>query len=317
MESLQNIKRRIKGVGNISKITKAMEMVAATKMRRSQEIAIASRPYAFAALEILANLSLAETQWTSPLLEKRRVLKTALVLVSSDKGLAGSFNGSVFKNFEKFLKRGNINPGDPSYLCVAIGQKAANYAEKRFGVVAKKFVRVGDFTSVEEVQPIAEFLLKGYSAKEWDRVIVFSTNFRSALKQEVIERQLFPVDFESVRNTVLEILPERGHYAEIMKESGVKPFGENLGPNPKEYLIEPSPEEVLQNLIPRLITMEIYHLVLEANASEHAARRVAMKNASDSAEDLASGLTASYNKSRQAAITREIAEITAGAGEMK
>lgn len=316
MESLQNIKRRAKSVKNIGQITKAMELVAATKMRRSQEIALASRPYAYAALELLANLSKMEDVKLPTLFERREVKKIAVVVVTSDKGLAGAFNAGIIKAFDKFLKQENglmtsarFNP-----VYMAIGQKAAQRLERTGGLYAT-YTRVGDYTSVEQVQPIANQLIEGFSNKKWDRVVVFSMNFKSALSQEVVKRELFPIDIETLRQVAEEVIPKTGRYAELRERGEFK----ILDPNAKqdEYLIEPSAEAVLNNLARHLVTMQIYHLILEANASEHAARRLAMKNASDNADDLGSKLNLEYNKSRQAAITREIIEITSGAESLK
>src|SRR3989344_5911536 len=192
-ESLQNLKRRIGGVKNVNQITRAMELVAATKMRKSQELALNSRPYAYAALELLANLSSADGVSLPPLFEKRAVKKTALVLVTSDKGLAGAFNANVIKNFEKFLMSDMDNAtSDMETAYIAVGQKAANYLERHIQLKAQssklkaRFTRVGDFTTVEQVKPLAELLVDGFLKGEWDRVIVFSMNFRSALSQEVV-----------------------------------------------------------------------------------------------------------------------------------
>ncbi|MEK7076970.1 MAG: ATP synthase F1 subunit gamma, partial [Patescibacteria group bacterium] len=330
-------KSRLKAVKNISQITKAMELVAATKMRRSQEIALASRPYAFAALEMLANLSSAyqknqerfvpngssraqprESKGLPPLLEHRPVKTTAIVVVTSDKGLAGAFNSNVIRAFENFLKTENIRLNDPAYRFIAVGQKAARYLERRAGTLAAKFVRFGDYTTMEQIKPLTDTLLSGFVKGEWDRVIVFSMHFRSALKQEVVVRELLPIDFERIKQVAKEIIPETGRFADLMKESGVKFFEEGTREiHEEEYLIEPSPEEVLKLLVSHLVLMEIYHLVLEANASEHAARRTAMKNASDNAGELIDDLTLIYNKSRQAGITKELTELTAGAEALK
>jgi F-type H+-transporting ATPase subunit gamma len=322
MESLQTIKRRISGVKNIGQITKAMELVAATKMRRSQEIALSSRPYALAALELLANLEKSGNVIDHPLLVKRDIKKTALVLVTSDKGLAGAFNSNVIRAFEEFLNRNNksntSNSSDKSdFSFIAVGQKAAAFMNKKVGNVDQKFVRFGDFTTIDEILPFANYLVDGYLKGVWDRVVVFSMQFRSALKQEVIQRQIFPVDFATIKRTAEEIIPEHGRFAELLKEKGVKFFEHPTSNVQLEYLIEPSPEMVLSKLIPQLVVMEIYHFILEANASEHAARRTAMKSASDNATDLAQNLTIVYNKSRQASITKELVEITAGAEALK
>lgn len=308
MESVQIIKRRIRGVRNIGQITKAMELVAATKMRRSQELALNSRPYALSALELLANLSQLEGVKLPALLEKREFKKRAFLLVTSDKGLAGSLNSSVLRAFEKFAGEGKLDLTDSTYTFIAVGEIAAQYLERKNLAVARTFTHAGDYTATEEIAPIAEFLIAGYLAGTWDEVTVFSTNFRSALRQEVLKRPLFPVDFENLKTSVWELIPETGRFSEL--------FGEEIKFFEKpalEYLIEPEANFLLEALTRHLIHMQVYHLILEANASEHAARRMAMKSASDNAEDLEKKLNLLYNKSRQAGITKEIIEITSGA----
>jgi F-type H+-transporting ATPase subunit gamma len=309
MQSLQTIKRRLKGVENIGQITKAMELVAATKMRKSQEVALASRPYAYAALEFLANLSRVSTNFVSPFLEHRPIENTAFVVIASDKGLTGSFNSAVFRAFEKET---GYQLGRPVVKCIAVGQKAVSYLERRIGKVEKGFTKFGDIITVEETRPLAKFLLDGYLSKAWDRVLVLSTNFKSAMQQDVVARELFPVTFEKLKETAEEIVPKKGRYA----EEGHGALFQVQSAEEKEYIIEPSPEYVLGQLIPHLIGMQVYHIILEANASEHAARRVAMKNASDNASEIADNLTLEYNKSRQAGITEELTEITAGANSI-
>lgn len=344
MESLQSLKRRLRGVQNIGKITKAMELVAATKMRKSQEIALASRPYAFAALELLATLSQMKDVSLPPLLQPREInhtkarsrgtAATAVVLVTSDKGLAGAFNSSVIRVFEKWsasneqVEQSNKSNIEPIYI--AVGQKAASYLEHRLSAglsaenvlkaealakegtsnLEQKFTRVGDYTTVEEVRPLADFLTKGFLGGSWDCVLVFSAHFKSALQQKVLMRQVLPIEFETLKTTLREIVPETGRFADY-QASGVKYQVST------DYLIEPSPETVLQKLAEHLVLMEIYHLILEANASEHAARRLAMKNASDNASEIAGELTLAYNKSRQAGITKEIIEVTSGAESLR
>ena len=310
MESPQNIKKRLRSVNNINKITKAMEMVAATKMRKSQEIALVSRPYAFAALDFLATLSSLDRKL--PELFKKRKIKTVLfVLVSSDKGLAGAFNSSVFRKFEQHMKRDKEKYEREEKIFVAVGEKSFNYLLKKGLNILKKFTNVGDYTTPEQVHPLVDFMVKGYLEKKWDRVVVFSTHFRSALKQEPHVRRILPIDFDHIADTIKEIIPERGKFAELIKEQQISfvPDKAKL----KEYLIEPSPEKVLENLAEHLFFIQAYHLILEANASEHSARRMAMKTASDNASDLGDALNLQYNKSRQSKITTEISEISAGA----
>lgn len=313
MASLQNIKKRLQGIGSINKMTKAMELVAATKMRRAQEAALASRPWALSALEILANLlqSLEEPETQKldlskfPLLAPRKVKKTAVLLIAADKGLAGSFNSAVFKKFEKFLERNRDEVADDEITYLAVGQKAVDYLKRRGFPAEAQFTRFGDIIQLSEVEPLATVLHEGYASQRWDRLIVFSTNFRSALKQDVIERQLLPLSFEKIREIVAEIIPETGRFAQLRSQ-----ILEDRPAEPVQYVIEPSPAEALQRLLPLLFTMQLYHLILEANASEHSARRMAMKNATDNASELIEDLTLLYNRTRQAVITKEITEIT-------
>ncbi|MFA5878256.1 MAG: ATP synthase F1 subunit gamma [Candidatus Staskawiczbacteria bacterium] len=302
MESAQSLKTRLKSIKNIGKITKAMELVAATKMRKSQEIALASRPYAYTALDILARVSAKETNLPE-LLRKREVKKTAFVILTSDKGLAGSFNSAVTRLFEKYIRENNINTKDPKYSFIAIGKKSAGYLQSRGMNVVEKFIRVGDFTSPEQTNPISDFISKGYLKKEWDEVFLFSTYFKSALKQEVLVRKIFPVELPAIRRAIEEITPKTGKYANLITHS------ESSDAKVDDYLIEPSAKIALKKLAEHLIRMQFYHLILETNASEHAARRVAMKNAFDNAEELSENLNLVFNKSRQSNITREIIEI--------
>lgn len=311
MESLQSLKQRLKGVQNIGKITKAMELVAATKMRKSQEIALRSRAYAFAAMEFLSALSRLRDIQLPALFQKRPVEKTLYLLIASDKGLAGSFNAALIRRFELFMKEERINPKSAENLFAAVGQKAYQYFDRKGIKTEKTFLRFGDYTSVEETGPLSEFLCRGFIGGNFDRTIVFSMNFRSALKQEVLMRQILPVDFEILKKVANELIPETGRFSEWKKTETF--FSESLS----EYLIEPEPQTVLEKLAPHLVEMQIYHLVLEANASEHSARRLAMKSASDNADELSAGLNLQYNKSRQASITRELIEITTSAEALK
>ena len=323
MESLQNLKKRIRSVNNIGQITKAMELVAATKMRKSQQIALDSRPYAFAALDFLATISTLENQKLPPLFEVRKSIKKVLfVLVSSDKGLAGAFNSSVFKKFEKHIKEDKKHENEEK-IFAAVGEKAYAYLLKKNLNTVEKFTQVGDFTTPEQVKPVVDFIVDGYlrggkdfsaqggPASGWDRVIIVSTHFRSALKQEPHVRRVLPIDYNHIADTIKQIIPERGKFAELIKEHNITFTLDKK--KLKEYTIEPEPEKVLEKLAEYLFFMQIYHLILEANASEHSARRMAMKTASDNASDLGNKLNLQYNKSRQARITTEISEISAGA----
>ncbi len=299
MESLQNLKSRTKAVRNVGQITKAMEVVSATKMRRAQEVALNSRPYAFKALDLLGKIS-ESTPIQNPLLEKRDIKKTLLIIVASDKGLAGSFNAQVTKVAENFLKTRDTK----NCPVITIGKKANAYSLRKKLEIVENISGAGDYATPSEIENIATTIIRGYENKDWDEVIAISTHFRTALKQEVLTRQILPVDIGKIKETVAEIIPETGRFSELRSELIEKNTAAN------DYLLEPSPEITISQLIPHLIKMQIYHLVLEANASEHSARRVAMKTASDNAEELVDDLTIVYNKARQAGITKELSEIT-------
>jgi F-type H+-transporting ATPase subunit gamma len=307
MESGQSLQRRIRSVKNIGQITKAMELVAATKMRRSQELALNSRPYAYAALELLGMLSKLEDVPMPELLKVRPTEKTAFLLMTSDKGLAGSFNGAVIRRFESYIREHKIDIRDPQYSFIAIGQKAKTYLERRGLNVIQSFIRVGDLMKIEETNPIADFLIEGFVGHEFDNVMAFFTTFVTALRQDAVAREFLPISYENVKESIEETIPRAGRYSEYAKSAALGSSEET------EFIIEPTPAEVLAELAPRLLKIRIYHMILEANASEHSARRVAMKNASDNASDLGENLNVVYNKQRQAAITSQIIEVTSGA----
>jgi len=283
-----------------------MELVAATKMRRSQEAALNSRPYAYAALELLGLLSKMEDVPMPELLKARPVEKTAFLLMTSDKGLAGSFNGAVIRRFESYIRENGIDIHDPRYSFVAIGQKAKTYLERKGVNVILAFIRVGDLMKMKDADPIASALIEGYVNHEFDSVMAFFTTFVTALRQDAVVREFLPISYEKIKESIEETIPRAGRYSEYAKSESF--FDEK----DLKFIIEPAPAQVLAELAPQLLKIRIYHMILEANASEHSARRVAMKNASDNASDLGETLNVVYNKQRQAAITNQIIEVTSG-----
>lgn len=306
MESLQIIKSRRKAVKNIGQITKAMEVVSATKMRRAQEAALSSRPYAYKVLELLARLGKetpVQTIYNTP-----RPIKTTLVLViASDRGLAGSFNTQIVKTVEMFLRNDQETRNNNQALVLAgIGKKIFSYLDKKSHRVVNRFAGFGDYTAPKELDTLIEFVISGFLKGEWDRVVTISMHFRTTLKQDVLTREILPIDIEKIHESIREIIPEHGRYADESKWQ----IANGKSPNETEYIYEPSPKEALEALFPHLLKMQIYHLMLEANASEHSARMVAMKNATDNAEELSGELALIYNKARQAGITKELIEIT-------
>ena len=289
-----------------------MELVAATKMRRAQEAAINSRPYAFTAFEMLANtvqaLKNKDIDLSGiPLLQKPKISVRAILLATSDKGLAGTFNSAIFKKYEQFASQ-ILKNKEAGLVFITVGEKAKDYAKRRGLVIARSFTRHGDIASPMETEELGEFLIEGFASGRWGALTSFSTNFASALKQEAIQRELLPIDFKNIRKGVDDIIPKTGKY------SGLRASIETSRPEkPIEYIVEPSPEKALGKLAPTLFKMQIYHIIIESNASEHSARRLAMKNASDNAKDLTDELSTVYNRARQEQITKELLEITGGA----
>lgn len=291
MLSTRDLKRKIKSVGNTEQITRAMEMVAAARMRRSQLIALGSRPFCQKALELLGNLSRYMPQANS------KNGKTALLVVTSDKGLCGGFNANV-------LKKSQVKDAD----IIAVGKKGRDFFLNRGYRLIGEFSGIGDVVKLEEVYPIADLLIDLYNKAKYSFVMASYTNFFSTLRQEAVLRQILPVNLETVKEIIANIVPEKGRYAELRQ--GKESKSDYL--YDYEYKFEPSAEEVLDRLLHHLVQLEIYHIILESNASEHSARMVAMRNASENAENLIKDLTLNLNKFRQSAITQELLEISSG-----
>lgn len=305
--SLKAVKNKIKSIDKTRQVTKAMEAVSAVKMRKSQANAISVRPYAVSALKILRSISGSIEAGNHPLTSIRPAKKTCVIIVSADKGLAGSFGSSVLKNAYKFIAEHELTPENSGLICV--GKKGFEHFEKRGWNILGHYEKWGDQVTYESVMPLAEKLKTLFLAKEYDSVHIVYTNFVSTLKQVVYSRQLLPVTFLGVEEVIRGITPEKGKFSELGRDVDALPI--------KEYTFEPSPEEILNELIPILFNIQLFHSVLESNASEHSARMIAMKNASDSARDISRGLKLHFNKARQASITREVSEIVGGMESMK
>ena len=295
MESTRTIKRQIQSTKNIAKITKAMEMVSAAKMRRSQEAALIARPYAEAALKLLGNVSNSlEEKKDYPLTHKREVEKLCLLVITSDKGLCGALNSSILKEASRI-----INENQDKEIClVTIGKKGEKFFRGKQKVIAV-FDSIGDTVELMETLPISHLLMKDFLAEDYDKVIAVYTDFVSTLKQSVKTRTLLPVSEESIKKTIDELGNNETGRTKKMKDT-------------TEYIFEPSPEEVLEKLLPNLVETQVFHVVLESNASEHSARMVAMKSSTDNAQDMLEDLKLYYNSARQGKITQEMTEIAAG-----
>ena len=304
MPSTKTIKQRIRSVKNTAQITKAMEVVSATKMRRSQEFALKARPYAAASLALMQNLLRRIPEGIqSALLMKRDVKRSLLLVVTSDKGLAGAFNANIAKKAAQWIaeKRTNRKP----YALITVGKKSKDYFERREETPVKSFGGYGDYTTPAQTLGVTDAVVSGFLDGSWDEVEAVYTNFRTTLVQEAVMKKILPATPEGLEDAIRGILPESGKFSAQLLAAADTRYN-------YEYKFEPSPAQILDALVPQLIRIHIHHVIIESNASEHSARMVAMKSASDNATELISGLSLAYNKARQAGITRELIEVTAG-----
>ena len=283
----RDIRRRIKSVKNTSQITKAMQMVAAAKMRKAQMRALNGRPYAENLSKMLAALAQAGgSAELHPLLQERPEVKRELVLViATDKGLCGAINTNLFRELGKF---------DPAKtIFVSIGRKAAQFLSRMKRDLAAEFELKEAFTFLESKQA-SKFVIDKFLAGDVDKVSVAFTDFISTINQKPTIKTILPVqDFE---------------LSDLEGEQGSKKV--EAAASTVDYIFEPSASGVLEGLVPHYVHFAVYQMVLESRASEHSARMVAMKNATDNAKQLIKDLTLQYNKVRQAAITTELLEIT-------
>ncbi|MAZ30284.1 ATP synthase F1 subunit gamma [bacterium] len=301
--ALKQIKNKIIATKKTGQVTKAMESVSAVKMRKSQERAFAGRPYVHAAMRILSQLAGSTDGLDHPLAKSRGGDKRLLVIVTSDKGLAGSVNSAVLKLVEQTLSTADVS----EYEAICIGRKSVEFAQRNNIPVVHEYTNVADDVSVDDVADITTEALQGFAAGEYNHVHVVYQNFLSTFEQEPTKRQILPLDPAEIHYIMQGIKPKSGQFSGF----GVAPATKTA------YQVEPSAEAVLDTLIPQLVQIIIYHALLESKASEHSARMVAMKNATDKSKEVAKALTLVFNKERQAAITAEVSEITGGIEAMK
>lgn len=295
--ALKDIKAKILATKRMNTVTRAMEAVSAVKMRKTQESAFAGRPYARAALSILARLSGSSDIGKHPLATERDVKKTALVVITSDKGLAGALNSGVIK--AAWAAVGEL-PKE-SVRVYAYGKKGEEFFRRRGYTIVEAFENKRDDVSISVMETLSADLARNFLAGEHDRVIAAYSNLKSTFEQLPTVRQVLPLSLAAISEIVHDIQPVKGKWSDVKDV-----------PAPASYSVEPSPEEVLTILVPKLVAITLYFMLVESKASEHSARMVAMKNASDKSKEVARDLTRVYNKVRQAAITREVSEIVGG-----
>ncbi len=277
MANTRDIRRRIKSIRNTAQITKAMQMVAASKMRRAQAQALSGRPYATMLDEIAAHLSSATGDFAHPLIQARPVKKRVVLVIATDKGLCGALNTNLFKEVQLRHK--------PENVYVAVGRKARQYLVRSGRDLLADFELKDNF-SFRDSKRVSSFLLDLFEKGEVDAIEVVYSHFKNTLTQEPRCSELVPI----------------GHAVLGLTETGERRSG--------DYLFEPSAPELLGRLLPFYVHCEVYQYVLDARASEQSSRMVAMKNATDNAKQMVKDLTLEYNKVRQASITTELLEIS-------
>jgi F-type H+-transporting ATPase subunit gamma len=284
MANTQDIRRRIKSIRNTAQITKAMQMVAASKMRKAQNVALAGRPYSTLMNRVLVSLQQRTDSKLHPLLQVREVKKELLVVISTDKGLAGALNTNLLR------EAGNFDPNKTSY--VVSGRKARQFLARTRRDLMADF-ELKDAPAFSETKEIAKFCVEKFLSGEVDRVSVLFTHFINTINQKPVVRTLLPISsFE---------LPQAPTEGATPQDSTDPMIG---------YLFEPTPEGVLDVMLPYYLHYQVFQMILDARASEHSARMVAMKNATDNAKQFIKDLTLEYNKMRQASITTELLEIS-------
>ncbi|MFZ2555565.1 MAG: ATP synthase F1 subunit gamma [Minisyncoccia bacterium] len=302
--ALKHIKAKIISVKKTSTVTRAMQAVSAVKMRKAQERALTARPYAWAAFQILRGLSGSVEASNHPLTLERAHGKTVILIITSDKGLAGSFNSAVLKKVDNFIRGRNFKQDELVFLC--LGKRGYEYALARGYTVAHHHINLSDAVDVEEFQKITEQVLALYEAGDVREVHAAYTNFKSIFEQHAAMHKILPLSQPIIERIVEDMSFAMGRYGQKL-EVGATP----------SYTIEPDAADVVAHILPMLVNVAIFHKMLESKASEHSARMVAMKSATDKAKEMATDLTRTFNKVRQAAITREVSEITSGIEAMK
>lgn len=291
MANLKEVRIRIKSVSSTQQITKAMKMVSAAKLKRATNAIVQLRPYANKLKEILGNLSASLEDGVSAYTQEREVKNVLLIVVTSNRGLAGAFNTNVLKTtnllitekYSSFLKSGNLH-------IVAIGKKAQDYYEKRKYNVVGNNNEVFSALNFENVSVITSAVMQAFADGKYDRVELIYNQFKNAAMQILTTEQLLPVP-KAINNAAVST-------------------------HQVDYILEPSQEEIVEQLIPKNIKIQLYKAVLDSHASEHGARMTAMDKATDNAGDLLKKLKLAYNQARQAAITTELSEIVSGAAAL-
>lgn len=315
MAGTKEIKQRIKSVKNTKKITKAMELVAASKMKRAISKAVSSRLYANYSWDLLTSLSERLDDISNPFFNgnnenesHKEIGKTLFVLITSNGGLCGAYNSQIIKKTVLALKD-SAQPtqvGPVTIDMITIGKKGDN-AMRRIGQnVVASFLDLPDNSSLSDILPVSKMIIDEFKSAKYNKIFIAYTDFVSALNQKPHVKQILPIVKEDLKKLIEELgetLPNPLRLAEEAKRKG---FGKI------PYIFEGDMNEIIESLAEKLVRMQIYHMILESSASEQSSRMMAMKNASEAAGEMIDDLTLVFNKARQASITQEISEISAG-----
>jgi len=300
MASTKEIKRRIKSVKSTKKITKAMELVAASKMKRAVSSTLASRLYAEYSWEVLTSIARNTEKITHPLFLEREVKNILLLLITSDRGLCGAYNTQIIKKVLFLLKKENENI---KIDIITIGKKGDMMMRRVGRNIIASFFELPSNISLSDIVPISELAINEYNLNHYDKVLIAYTDFISALSQKPNIRQIIPVSKTSLKELI-------DTFGDNLRNKDEKPASQT--DRVTDYLFEGDQDLLIGSLAEKLTRMQIYQMLLESNASEQSSRMVAMKNASEAAGEMIDDLTLIFNKARQSNITREISEISAG-----
>jgi F-type H+-transporting ATPase subunit gamma len=305
MASLRDIRGRIASVKNTQQITRAMKMVAAAKLRKAQERIFQTRPYAFKIREMVSHLRSRVDPTSHELFRDREVERVLLVVVTSDRGLAGAFNANILKKAEAEIEARYADHRTAGTLQVmALGRKGHEHFRKRDYSLVGDYRGLFNRLSTRDAVEITDRLVDGFNAREWDEVKVVYNEFKNTISQNRVAEPFLPIPADAFSTPVMEA--DEGFVADASN-----------GANGIEYIFEPSAEAILDRLIPQYLVYQMTRILLESNAAEQGARMVAMDNATTNAGELLESLTLQYNRARQAAITTEIIEIASGAEALK
>ncbi len=305
--ALRDIKDKITSVQKTAKVTKAMESVSAVKMRRAQEEAIMARPYTHSAFTILKRLSQVSKINLDQMYDfhKRDQGRTCVVLVTSSKGLAGALNTNIFKKLQSLADELSWTPSDTDFIC--IGKKGKEYASRTgYNIMHNRDAFDEDETG-HILEEIADMCHKLFHAEGYKEIRVVYTSFITTTEQQAVSRLILPIKYQELHDFIHEIIPRRGRYSDLSDADLDAQVDWK-----KEYTFEPEVDQLIEDLVPHLMYIGLYHALLESKASEHSARMIAMKNATDKAMEVETELSRQYNKARQAVITQEISEIIGG-----